>query len=135
MSLYQEIEPLQEPFDLGKDDKGRQRVVFNIRVMKTASDTFVEELVKVLVDAGVGVFNTNIFASTAVSLPTDDQTYLLIVETGGTTPGRIQNQIAPAYPRPTAKITVRATKYVDARTMARAAYDALAAVRNQTITP
>ena len=135
MSFYQEIAPLQEPFDLGKDEKGRQRVVFNIRVVKTASNTFLEELIKVLVTAGVGTLNTDIFASTAVAIPADEGTYLLIVETGGTAPGRIQNQIAPAYPRPTAKITVRAIKYVDARTMARAAYDALAAVRNQTITP
>lgn len=135
MSFYQEITPLQEPFDLGKDDKGRPRVVFNIRTVKTASNTFLEELVKVLVDAEVGTYNTNIFASTAVAIPPEEGTYLLIVETGGTAPERIQNQIAPAYPRPTAKITVRAAKYVDARTMARAAYDALAAVRNQTVTP
>ena len=135
MSFYQEIAPLQEPFDLGTDDKGRARVVFNVSTVKTASNTFIEELVKLLVDASVGVFNVDIFASTSVSLPAGDQAYLVIVETGGPAPGRIQNQAAPAYPRPSAKITVRAARYIDARAMARAAYDALAAVRNQTVTP
>ena len=126
---------LQEPFDLGADDRGRQRVVFNIRVVKTASNTFLEEIVKLLVTASVGKFNVNIFASTAVSLPADARTFLLIIETGGTAPGMIQNQAAPAYPRPSAKLISSAAKYVDARTMARAAYDALAGVRNQDVTP
>ncbi len=135
MSFYQGITPLQEPFDLGKDDKDRQQVAFNIRVVKTASNTFLEELVKILVTAGVGVFNTNIFASTAVAIPKGEEPYLMIIETGGAAPLKIQNQDAPAYPRPTAKIIVHAAKYSDARTMSRAAYDALAVVKNQAITP
>lgn len=133
-AFYQEIAPIQEPFDLGKDEKSRQQVVFNISTVKTASDVFLEELVQILEDASVGTFNVDIFASSAVSIPTGDGPYLSIVETGGVAPGRIQNQIAPAYPRPSAKIVVRAVRYVDARTMARAAYNALAAVRNQTVT-
>ena len=31
---YREITPLQEPFDLGKDDRGQCRYVFNVRGIK-----------------------------------------------------------------------------------------------------
>lgn len=133
---YREITPLQEPMDMGLDPTGnRARVGFNVFAIKGASDTFIEELVKLLTDAGVGTFGTNIFASTSAEIPVGAGPYLSIVETGGTSPERTQNSVAvPAYQRPTAQLVVRASTYSAARTMARAAYNALVGVRNQTVT-
>jgi hypothetical protein len=108
---------------------------FNILVTKTESDTFSEELVTIMVTAGVGTYGTNIFISEQADIPTGGGPYLVVNETGGFRGLRIHDQARPAYPRPGAQISVRATTYDAARTMARAAYNALAAVKNTVVTP
>jgi hypothetical protein len=136
MTYWRETEPLQEPNDLGLDASGRAQVVFNIIVTKNPSNTFLEEIVKLLVDASVGVLNTNIFTTSTYPIPEGDGPYLTITETGGTIPERTHNEIAlPAFQRPAAQILVRAKTYGAARTMCRAAYNSLVGVRNQEITP
>lgn len=136
MTWYREIEVLQEPFDLSPDGTGRAKVAFNISVVKRYSNTFLEEITKILMDASVGVANSNIFTTSMKDIPDGDGPYLSIVETGGTFPERTHNSVSvPAYLRPTAQIVVRAGTYSAARTMARAAYNALAAVRNSNIVP
>lgn len=125
----------QEPFDLGLDDQGRSKVVFNVVAEKTESAKFEEELIALLVAAGVGVAGASIFVSSAAAIPAKGAgPYLSIETTGGLAGLKIQNQIAPAYQRPGAKIVTRASTYAAARAMARAAYDALVAVSNQTVT-
>lgn len=133
---YRQIEVVQDPQDLGLDANGRAISAFNINVVKRYSDTLEEEIVGLLVAASVGVFNTDIFASSSKDLPDDgDGPFLTVVATGGTSPERTQNSIAtPAYPRPSAQIAVHAGTYRAARTMAFAAYLALAGIRNQTVT-
>ena len=134
-TFYQEINLLQEPFDLGTDDKGRVRIAFNLNAVKRPSDTFAEEIVKLLTTAGVGTGGTNIFIGSGAAIPTGSGPYLNIVETGGLTPRRTHNSVAtPAYTRPSAQIVARASSYAAARTMARAAYNALVGVRNTEIT-
>lgn len=139
MTYYREITPLQEPSDeMGLDDENRVQIVFNVALFKRYSATVEEELVKVLTAASVGVSGTNIFSSSKAVIPiTSDDTAILSVRvTGGFAPERRQNVVSPpAYPRPNAQILVRSVSYVAARTMARAAYLALAAVRNVDITP
>lgn len=136
MTWYREIEMLQEPFDMKIDPSGRARIVFNIAVIKRSSDTLLEEIVTILEDAGVGTYGTDIFDSSKADIPTGAGPYLSIIETGGAPPERTQNSVStPAYPQPTAQLVVRATDYTDARTMARAAYNALAPIRNTDITP
>lgn len=133
-AVYRTIDIDSEPFDIGLDSENRQKTAFNFRVVKQPSDVFVEEIVGLLVTAGVGVFGTNIFASSKANIPSGAGPFLSIVETGGTAPERTQNEIGPpAYTRPSAQITVRATKYSEARTMARAAYNALVGVRNTNV--
>lgn len=131
---YRQINVTQEPFDLGLDASGRAQVVFNISAVKAYSQVFVEELIALM--AGVGTFGTTIFASTAAELPTDpDVTFLTIIETGGATPERTHNEIGPpAYQRPSAQLVATGKDYPAARTLARAAYDALVGVRNTTVT-
>jgi hypothetical protein len=134
-TFYQEINPLQEPFDLGVDDLGRVRIAFNISVVKRPSDTFAEEIVKLLTTAGVGIAATNIFIGSGAAVSPGDGPYLNVVETGGLSPRRTHNSVAtPAYTRPSAQIVARAKTYAAARTMARNAYNALVGVRNTTIT-
>lgn len=136
MTWYREIEPLQKPFDMAKDSTGRAKIVFNIMAIKTPSDVFIEELVKLLEDGGVGTYNTNIFASSSKDIPVGDGPYLSVIETGGTFAERSHNETAaPAFERPTAMIVVRAKTYAAARTMANAAYTVLEPVRNTNVTP
>lgn len=140
MTYYREITPLQEPFDLGLDESGRQRIVFNVMAVKRASATFTEELEKVLTNAGVGVKGTTLFVSSMSKIPVkepgDNTAILVIVETGGAAPDRTHNVVSPpAYARPTAQVLVRSHSYAAARTMAYAAYNALSAVRNADVTP
>jgi len=136
MTWYREIEMVQEPFDGELDPSGRTTIQFNIDAIKRSSNTFLEEIVKILVDAGVGVYGTSIFDTSKAVIPEGGGPYLQIVETSGFPPERTQNDVStPAYPQPSAQITVRATDYTVARTMARAAYNALAPIRNTDIVP
>lgn len=138
MSRFLHFPLLQEPFDMGAvDSLNRSRYVFNIVVEKTPSDTFLEELAAILVAAGVGRLtgtSRNIFLTSSVSIPSGDGPYLSITDTGGPGGQKIHNQIPPAYQRPGAQIVARAKNAADARRMAFAAYNALANVRNQTVT-
>lgn len=134
-TFYREINPIQEPFDFGVDDKQRVRLAFNIATIKNPSDTFAEEIVKLLTNASVGTSASSIFVGSSASVPPGDGPYCNITETGGTSPLRTQNEVAtPAFVRPSAQLVFRAKTYAAARTMARAAYAALVGVRNTTIT-
>ena len=133
---YREIEPVQEPVVLGIDKANFIQVAFNIDVIKGPSETFLEELVSILVTASVGVYNTNIFTTSRAIIPNDDGPYVIIIETGGTFPERTHNEInPPAWQRPSAQILVKAKSYASARAKAYDAYFALVGIRNQDITP
>ncbi len=136
MTWYREISDIQQPFDMKLDSTGRAKVGFNISIVKRPSTPLIEELVSILVAAGVGTSAGNIFAASSADIPTGSGPYLTIEPTGGLFAERTHNETSsPAYQRPTAQIVVRAKTYSAARTMANAAYTALVNVRNQTITP
>lgn len=133
--FYQSIKARQRPRGLGLDEDGRARLVFNIDVVKRPSDTFLEELVKLL--AGVGTLNVDIFVSEAARIPSGDNPgpFLLIVDTSSLADRETHNLPAgSSYQMPSASITVIARTYAAARTMAQAAHGALRSVRNQTVT-
>lgn len=95
---------------------------------------FTDDLVTILVNAGVGLGNVSIFIGAKVALPAGPGPFLTIRETGGASPEGTHNLInKPAYVRPTAQIVTRAEDLVDARTMAQQAYEALFPIRNQFI--
>lgn len=95
---------------------------------------FVEDIAKLLTDAGVGVLGTNIFFSTRASIPTGTGPYISLIETGGLPPLRVQNRrTRPAYQRPAAQIITRATNYVIARDKALSVYNIVFAVRNRKV--
>jgi len=111
------------------------RVGFNVRCVKDATSTFLEELLVILTSAGVGTSNVDMFVGDKAKIPIGNGPYLSITETGGTDPERVHNQVwPPSAERPNAQVVVRALNYEEARLMARAAWNALGAVRNSTIT-
>jgi hypothetical protein len=138
MTWYREIEPVQEPFDLGIDQAGFVQVAFNIDAIKNPSNTFLEELKNILETDGVGTYETDIFLTSRAIIPDGDGPYLIIIETGGAFPERVHNFTdQPAFQRPSAQIVVKAKGikgYADARLMARNAYNALVKIRNYNAT-
>lgn len=136
MARYLEIDVRNEPFDMGLDANGWPRCGFNFVADKEASDTFAEEIVTRLESRGVGVFGTNIFVGQRSEVPASGcPPFLTLIETAGFRPDRIHNQIhPPAYVKPGMQVVARAKNdYLAARAMARAAYDALQGVRNETL--
>jgi hypothetical protein len=92
---------------------------------------WLDDIVTLLQNAGIGTFNTNIFYSTKVSIPGGDGPYLQISETSGAPPEWTQDRPKPAYLRPSAQITVYATDYDSARAMSMAAWNALIVTNTQ----
>ena len=133
MARYLEIVPVGEIIDEGLV-KGRIRLRFNIRVEKTHSNTFLQELIKRLVDTGVGT-SANIFESSRAEIPEGAGPFLTIRQSGGLEPNRIHNAVTGtvAYQRPSAQVTVIASSYPSANTMICAAYSALVGVRNVSL--
>ncbi len=132
------VSPLQEPFDLGPDEAGREQCGFNVVVKKRPSDTFAEELVAVLEAAGVGIPAQSLFASSAVALPKLNETggagpFLVLRTTSGPGPEGTHGDGVGAYRRPAAQVLVHARRWRHAEVMAHAAYDALIAVRNRDV--
>lgn len=89
---------------------------------------FTDDILAILVAAGVGTPGTNMFESSAALIPTGAGPYLTVTETGGSGPEGTHNTVAlglPAYQRPNAQIFVRAATKIPARAMIDAAYRAL----------
>lgn len=81
---------------------------------------FLDELAAKLQADGVGTLGTTIFLSTKAQLPTGNGPFITIVETGGTTSRRTQNNTATQ--RPSAQVVARASSYSVARSKAVEAY-------------
>src|SRR5215471_9418153 len=84
---------------------------------------FLDELAAQIHAQGAGTLGTDLFLSTKSQIPTGPGPYTSIVEYGGMTSRRTQNN--KATQRPSAQIVVRAASYQTARTRAKAVYDAL----------
>lgn len=132
------IQALQEPSDLDVDDSNRVQVGFNVMAWKQPSGTFLQELIAILVEAGVGVENETIFATSKAPIPTlsatdEDQAFLVVKATGGTSPLGTHNHGPTAIRRPSAQIIARAKSWQAAEAMAQAAYNALTSIRNEAV--
>lgn len=135
MTMYRSIKASQEPFDMGQDGQGRVMVSFNILAVKALSFTFSREIVSILVDAAIGVFGEDLFASSKTALPIEG-TIIVVIETGGMGPEMVQNvPLGPKYQQPGAMIHVHSEDYETAMAKASAAYYALVTVKNQDIAP
>lgn len=134
MTWYQRITPMQEPYELEPTAPGgRPWVVFNVEIVKGNSETLLEEIVQILVSAGVGQLGVDIFCSSDAPLPGAGTTFLHLKEQSGASGLKTQNRKGPSYPRPTVQVFAIADKYRDARAKARAAFNVLAIVVNQDV--
>jgi hypothetical protein len=127
------MEPQQPPHNLETlDDNGRAVFVFNVVARSRPTARFMQELVKVLELAGVGMEGVTIFAGSLSSLPTDAGPYLFLRSTSGVAPdGTLEDP--GAYRRPGAQFFVHGADLEAAEAMAHAAHDAILAVRNREV--
>jgi hypothetical protein len=138
MTYYLGLMPTQEPFDMGEDEQGRARRVFNVVAFKRSSSTFVEEVLACLEEAGVGTRGVDLFGTSSAIIPEPDMSapdvsVLHVRSTGGPGPVGTHNQGAIAYRRPGAQILARARSGSAAEAMIQAAFAALCAVRNREV--
>src|SRR5678816_2287333 len=92
---------------------------------------FIDDIITILQNAGVGTLNSNIFGSTKADVPSGDGPYLSVRATGGTSPENTHNSTTrPAYLRPGAQLVVTAKSYKTAESMAVKAFNALFPIRN-----
>lgn len=85
--------------------------------------SFPDEVVARLVAQGVGTYGTDIFGSSGATVPAGDGPYLSLTETGGSGASGTHNDTATE--NPTMQVLARARYAADARTLLKAAYDAL----------
>jgi len=137
MTWFLNLQPLQEPFDLGSpDEAGRAQWSCNFLATKRPSPSFILEVIAVLVAAGVGIDsgpNANIFGSSMATIPAGDGPFLSIRATGGTGPLGTHDGGPGAYRRPGVHVLARAATAAAAEAMAQSAFEALVAVRNQAV--
>lgn len=97
---------------------------------------WLDDLVTLLTDAGVGTLGVNVFTSSKASIPvlTSGEATVQIIETAGSAPERTQNSVVrPGYIRPAAQFVVRAGTAEKARVKAQAAYNAVVGIRNSWV--
>jgi hypothetical protein len=136
VTWYLKIDPQQEPNDgLGLDGSGRVQFSFNVIAQRrpSAPMAFVQELFKILTEAGVGIEGENMFATSKAVIPDGNGPFLSITLTPGLVPVGTHNGGTAAYRRPAAQIVARATSSTVASAMAYAAYEAFLAVRNRAV--
>jgi hypothetical protein len=94
---------------------------------------FVDDVVALLVEAGLGVAGENILIGPGGRID-PEQVTLSVIATGGQNPEGTHNMVdAPAYVRPSAQIVARAAKSIDAENKAQAAWNAMFKVRNRFV--
>lgn len=124
------------PFEAGLDDQHRMRFSFPVMADKRHSNTFPEEILGLLVTAGVGTLGVNLFLGGSYTLPKGDGPYLQVIITAGRESDETHNSITvPAYVRPAAQIICRAKDYAAARSQITLAYNALCGVVNRNVNP
>lgn len=94
---------------------------------------FTDDIVTVLSAASLGAVGTDIFIGARAAIPAGDGPYLSLIETGGTAPMERHDHVGTPYQQPSMQLVARAKGATVARIRARAAYNALVGIRNQTI--
>ena len=135
MTDYRSIRAVSEPQDAGGlDEAGRRLCAFTVLAWKRPSPTFVLEVIRILVDAGVGVANVTIFGSSGAVIPEGDGPFLHVRADGGAGAVGTHNDPPAEWDRrPAAAILVHASTWQAAEAMAQAAYGALVNVRNVAV--
>lgn len=94
---------------------------------------FIDEVISILVAAGVGTFPGTIVGSSKGRIPPTGFV-LTVTTTGGSGPEGTHNSTdKPAYVRPTVQVVAHEVSFIIAAGKAQAAYDALFPIRNTFI--
>jgi hypothetical protein len=138
MTAYLGLMLQHEPYSIGKDGTREQYVVTFI-AHKRPSATFLQEVLVMLEDAGVGTREVDLFAGEDVAIPGGAGPYLLALAGAGAGPVGTHNAGPGAYRRPGLRLIVTAgtasgaSGTARAMAMAEASVVALLAVRNQAV--
>jgi hypothetical protein len=128
-----EIIANQEPFALSLDENKRNVFVMNFRARSVGLvNTWEEDLMTLITNAGLGTSGTDSFIGPAVILPDGDGPLTQIIATSGTTPTEAQNADV-IDERLSAQITVRGKAFQTTRERARLIWRAIHGKRNVTI--
>ena len=135
MSVYQEIIAVQSPIDIGSDENKRKMFSTNFEAMATEPVTdFDREIGKLINDASLGTFGTDMFIGMEAILPNGNGPFVLIIDTGGSEPESTHNKVAGhTYEHLSFQVVVRARGYDAAKTRALAIWRTLDGVRNTTV--
>ena len=135
MSFYQEIIAVSPPFEVGFDENERKMFSMNFDCMVTAPATdFVREIGRLINDASLGTFGTDMFIGMEAILPTGDGPYITIINTGGSESLDTHNVAqGVTYEMRSCQIVVRARTYDSANTRALAVWRVLDGIRNTTV--
>jgi hypothetical protein len=133
MSRYLSIVSIQRPFDIGPDSNNRPQVSCNYECHGAGPLTaFEDEILKLIVNAGLGVQGTTLFKGRAAVLPASgDGPFVQLISTSGNP--NLETHNGDKYERPTFQILVRAKTYSAATSRAVAIWRALDGQRDITV--
>lgn len=134
MTVYLEILSVSEPSDIGVlDANGRVQFTCNYDALaQHPIGDFERDITKLISDAGLGTYGTNLFIGTKVTL-TGDGPLISVIRTSGAIPIELHN--GGKYRRLSCQVFVRASTYPAARDKAVLIWAALDGRRNLTVTP
>lgn len=136
-SYYIEILSVQEPFAYNVDGDNRTFFSCNYYARGVAPIVnFEGEIAKIISNAGLGTFNTDLFIGPRVVIPTGDGPYTLIINTGGRSPDEAHGTTSSPgtkYKNLGFQILVRAADYQIAQTRANSINNLLDGKRSFTI--
>lgn len=129
---YIEILANHPPIAFNVDENNRTMWSINFRGLAAGlSDKWERELVKLIGDAGLGTFGTDLFVGAKAPIPTGNGPYTTVLNTGGG--DLVETQDGQKYERLTAQVVVRAKDYDSGRARARAIRAALDGQRDVTV--
>lgn len=129
---YVEIVARSRPFDQGPDENDRHVLAWNLEAIADAPvDSWEEDIVQLLEDAGLGTEGTDIFYTAKATIPSGDGPYTLIIATGGLEPDETHDGLE--YEQLSAQVSVRAKTASSAWTRALAVWRELDGKRDVTV--
>lgn len=133
MSRYLSVVSTQAPFDVGPDANNRPQVSCNYECHGAGPLTdFEGEVLRLIIDAGLGVLGTTLFKGRAAVLPTSgDGPFVQLITTSGNP--TLQTHNDNRYERPTFQILVRAKTYSSAMSRALAVWRLLDGQHNISV--
>ena len=132
MSFYLEIISTTRPFPFNVDDNNRVMFSANFTAeARSVVDDWELEIARLVTDAGLGTFNTDVFAGPLSVIPKGDGPYISISDTGGA--GQTDTHNNDIYEKLSAQVVVRGINYTTTRAKALAVWRVLHGVRNTTV--